>query len=302
VHELAGPATIDDLVADAAAHGYETTTRLIRDWAALGLLDYPMRRGAGKGRGSKAALYPENQRRLFLSLLHKRPNARIGALARIPVWLWVHYGDAYVPTAQAGRALGTWLDEARTSKQQARETARAVLRQLDHPDAAADDRRRLLDVVTEINYTGRADLPDLRRAVRAVFEPGSDEVIRAVGHPAAPLTVDVVMGVVAARLAIVARLTDHAVRDDELRRARQVYRVTYAQYAVQQPTLAHESSPAHRSMYAPVLLQESFDACCGGLLLVMGLASLNRQDAGQQRRGAAPPGGGSGPSSARSLR
>ena len=58
------PGTIDDMVADAAAAGYQATARLIRDWTEHGLLDYPHKRPAGKGHGSAPALYPASQRML----------------------------------------------------------------------------------------------------------------------------------------------------------------------------------------------------------------------------------------------
>jgi hypothetical protein len=51
------PGTIDDLVADAAGRGHAITVRMIRHWTAAGLLDSPQRRPAGKGHGSRPALY-----------------------------------------------------------------------------------------------------------------------------------------------------------------------------------------------------------------------------------------------------
>ncbi|MEV5717285.1 hypothetical protein AB0L41_25630 [Amycolatopsis mediterranei] len=102
------PGTIDDLVADAAAAGHQVSARLVRDWTELGLLDYPLRRPAGKGHGSKAALYTANQRGLFLTLLSKRREAgSIRSLARIPVFTWMYFSDEHVPLRQTRRAFMT---------------------------------------------------------------------------------------------------------------------------------------------------------------------------------------------------
>jgi hypothetical protein len=85
VEQLTEPGTINDLTTDAARHGHQVIARLVRDWSERGLLDYPTRRPAGKGHGSKQALYTANQRMLFLSLLDKRAGNSIRSLARMPV-------------------------------------------------------------------------------------------------------------------------------------------------------------------------------------------------------------------------
>ena len=99
------PGTIEDMVADATAAGYQATERLIRDWTQHGLLDYPQKRPAGKGHGSAPALYPASQRNLLLTLLYHRPGKNISSLARIPVCIWMYWGEEYVPLRQAHRAL-----------------------------------------------------------------------------------------------------------------------------------------------------------------------------------------------------
>src|SRR5258708_18588146 len=92
-----GPGPVDVRGVDAAAAGYEVTVRLVRDWTQAGLLDRPRKRPAGRGRGSSPALYPENQRKLLLTLLSKRPGNSIKSLARIPAGIWMYWGDEDVP-------------------------------------------------------------------------------------------------------------------------------------------------------------------------------------------------------------
>lgn len=80
------PITIDGMLSTAATAGHPVTKRLIRDWSSLGLLDHPLRQPAGKGHGSRPALYPWSQARLLEVLLHHRAQGqRIQGLARTPV-------------------------------------------------------------------------------------------------------------------------------------------------------------------------------------------------------------------------
>ena len=223
------PGTIDDMVADAAAAGYPANVRLIRDWTQQGLLDSPRRRPAGKGHGSAAALYSASQRDLLLALLYHRPGKSISSLARIPVAIWMYWGDEYVPVHQAHRALRCHLGDpqsraysreaTRASKDRAHATARAVLRQLDNPRATPAARRELLDVLTETAWTGRPDFGMLERAITAVFDAGSTQIRRATGHPAAPVTTEAMVTSVRARLAAVSALTAGQVTGEMLAQA-----------------------------------------------------------------------------------
>ena len=167
------------------------------------------------------------------------------------------------------------LGDPRVSKKQARQSAQEILRQLDNPSATVGARRELLDAFSEIAYTGRADYQRLEAAVREVFEPGAGKIRRAVGHPAAPMMAQTMIDVVRARLAAVARLKANEVTDEEFRQARHIHLVTYAEYAVQQPTLAAHAPTANIDMYEPVTAEEALNNCCGHLLTTLGLAALH---------------------------
>lgn len=221
------PGIIDDLVTDAERVGESATPRLIRAWTAVGLLDAPARRPAGKGHGSLPALYSPAQRELFVSLLRHRHNSGIRSLARIPVFVWMYWGDSYVPLRQVRIALTTWLNDATTSQKVARQTAQELLAQLDHPQATHAARTRLRDVLAQMAYTGGrgADLDQLEQAVRAVFEPGHGQVRRAIGHPEAALMSETTVHLLRARLTALTLLRDNAVTDDDFRDARHALRV-----------------------------------------------------------------------------
>ncbi|UOZ07907.1 hypothetical protein [Amycolatopsis sp. WQ 127309] len=273
------PVTIDDLVADAAVAGHQVSVRLIRDWTERGLLDYPQHRPAGKGHGSKPALYSGNQRSLFLTLLGKRREAgSIRSLARIPVFTWMYFGDEHVPLHQARRAFMTWLGDARTSRQRAKTSAQALLMQLDHPGASTRARRELLAQLTEVAYTGTTNLSQLEHAVRAVFEPGGSPIRRAVGHPSAALTANSAVHLIRARLTAYRLLAAEAIPDELFVEARQEHLMHLGRYQLEQPMLA-TGSPADRpQMYEVLSTSDLFNSCCDHLLTTIGLKLAQGSD------------------------
>ncbi len=277
------PGTISDMMTDAADAGHRVTARLLRDWTAQGLLDYPQRRPAGKGHGSDPALYPANQRNLLLTLLHHREGKNISSLARIPVGIWMYWGEDYVPLRQARRALLRFLgdqdasrnlagDVMRATKQRARETARAMLGQFNTPDATPEARRELLAAITHAAWSGTPDLGRIEAAIRAVFEPGYSNAHRAVGHPEAPMLAEsVIIGIRVRMAAITALLTPGKVSDQDLVDARDAHLFHYADYAARQPQYA-AAAPADRpTMYEPVTAEDALSNCCGHLLTALGL-------------------------------
>jgi hypothetical protein len=288
------PGTIGDLVADAAAAGYEASERLVRDWTAHGLLDSPQRRPAGKGHGSAAALYPAAQRHLLLTLLHHRPGNSISSLARIPVGIWMYWGEEWVPIRQARRALLRHLgdpqsrtyarDVGRASKDRARAAARSMLSQLDSPQATPQARRDLLDAVTDAAWTGKPDLDVLERAVTAVFDAGTTRIRRAIGHPSAPVTTDAMIGVIRARLEALTALTAGRVTDEALTQARDAHLFGYAEYIAMRPALAASAPPGAPQLYAPVTAEDTLNNCCGHLLTALGLEILCPEEAERMRR------------------
>lgn len=265
------PGTIDDMVTDAAERGYEASVRLVRDWSERGLLDRPQKRPAGKGRGSAPAIYSANQRNLLLTLLHHRPGNHIRSLARIPIGIWMYWGEEYVPLRQARRALMTWLGDPRASMQAAKDAARAILGQIDSPGASPQARRELLAVLTDANYTGRPDFPRIEQAIRTVFEPDSRQIRRVIGNPAAPMMTESMIGVMKARLAAVSALMTGQVTDETLLQARDAHLFAYADYAAKQPFLAATTPASVPPLYEPVTAETSLNGCSGYLLSAIGL-------------------------------
>ena len=288
MEQITEPGTIDQLVTDAAERGYRAGARMIRDWTAAGLLDYPERRSAGKGHGSRPALYPARQRELFLTLLHHRPTNGIRSLARIPVGIWMYWGEAFVPLRQARRAMTTWLGDPRSSRRQAWEYAGEVLRRLDNPRATPAARKTLREFLADVAYTGRADLPRLERVVRDVFEPGAGQIRRAMGHPDAPFMAESIISLIQAHLAGIDRLARGDVTDGDFEAARHAHLVAFADYAVQQPQLARYAPAGDPNMYEPVTAEAALNSCCGNLLTGLGMAVLYPEGAARAARRAVP--------------
>jgi hypothetical protein len=280
---------VDDLVADAAAAGHKITVRLIRDWTQAGLLDRPRKRPAGRGRGSSPALYPANQRQLLLTLLHHRPDNGIKSLAKIPVAIWMYWGDEYVPLRQARQALLTWLGDPRLSLRHAKETARATLGQLDSPAATPAARRQLRTVLADIAHTSHLDADRLERALLDVFEPDYRHVYRAIGHPSASLTVESVINVIQARLAAVDLLRQGQVGDAAFYQARYANLMFYAEYAVNlQPVFTRSNPPQIPGMYEPVTAEKALNEGCLNLLTTIGLQAMHPERAADLLSGVSP--------------
>jgi len=276
------PGTISDLVCDAEAAGFRATERLVRDWTRHGLLDYPRRRPTGKGHGSAPALYPAAQRNLFVTLLAKRPGNNVASLARIPVCIWMHWGEDWVPLRQARRALLRWIGDPnagarfeqnalRTSKRRALAAARAITAQIESAEATPAARHALIEALADANYSGVPDFVRIENAVKAVFEPGFSTLRRAAGHPAAPVMAESIITIFKARLAAVTRLTAGIVTDEQLTDARDSYLFAYAEYVAAQPVLATASPGGRPQLYAPVTAEDTLSNCCGNLLSALGM-------------------------------
>jgi hypothetical protein len=291
VDELSGDGTIDEMTAEAAAAGYQVTARLVRDWTEAGLLDYPRRRSAGKGHGSRQALYPQSQRQLFLTLLHHRAKGNgIASLARIPVGIWMYWGDGFVPLRQVRRAMITWVGDPRSSMRRARETAKELASLLDNPAATRAARRELREALAELAYTGRADIDRLERSVIGVFEAGYGTLHRATGHPEAPVMVDSVIAILRARLVAIDLVRSDSLSDDDYCAARRRHLATYAEYAAKQHFYALHAPADRLGVFEQVTADSALNDCCSHLLTTIGMSALYPEGASRVDAMPAPTG------------
>lgn len=272
------PGSIDELLADARSAGYQISSRLITDWVSHGLLDRPKRRPKGRGHGSDKGEYSANQRRLFLTLLDKRViSPHIRSLARIPLFIWLYWGDDYVPTRQALRAFTAWLGDFRVSKAASRKAAQQFLGQLNNPQATYAARRELLDTLTDAAYCGRIDQEQLRGAVAAVFEPSRSVIHRAIGPVQAPLTTDSIIQLIEARLSAAQSVAIGDVKEQQLALARQAHLRHIAEYLNLLPNMRAEVPANLATAFSAPTAQTLADNCGTDLLTILGLQQQAKQ-------------------------
>ncbi|MFD7460266.1 MULTISPECIES: hypothetical protein [unclassified Streptomyces] len=275
--KVTAPGTLEDMIEDARAAGFDLQKRTIHDWIARGLLDQPLRRGAG--RGSRPGLHSENQRKLFLLLLTKRDEMpKLPMLALIPLSIWLWWGVNWVPTRQALKALATWFGDGARRKQVCHDAALRVLEQLDHPLASETARARLVRLFEAISYRGRmtaVDREELETAARSVFEPqsvfGSTGLVRAVGPSAMPFTVEALLTKTSAVVEAIRVLRDNCMTEELLERAKTLHLRSKREYAELRPTLEAQTAGPLSALFSERTLDEEFNAIGTDLLLVIGL-------------------------------
>lgn len=274
---MTGPGTLDDMIEDAHAAGFDIQKRTVTDWIARGLLDRPRRRGAG--RGSRPGLHSENQRKLFLLLLTKREEMpKLPALALIPLTIWLWWGDEWVPRRQALKALMTWFGDGARSKEVCQGAARGLLQQLDHPMASETARTRLVRTFAQISYRGGmsdTDRAELETAVRAVFEPPSvfrtTGMVRAVGPHALPLTIEAVLAKASAVAAAMQTLRGKHVTEELLGQAKALYQKSKHEYAELRPALAAHTDGPLSGLFSERTVEEEVNDVGNDLVFGIGL-------------------------------
>src|SRR5438874_3846691 len=86
------------------ARGFPRTPRWHERWIELGLLD----RG-DRSPGNASYTWPATQLELAVTLLRQSAKGlSLGALPKMVVFVWLGWGDAYVPRRQIQRAMQTW--------------------------------------------------------------------------------------------------------------------------------------------------------------------------------------------------
>ncbi len=218
-----------DLVTAAKEHSHRrVSARLVDDWVAQGLLDRPEHRPLGYGRGSLPAVWSDNQRELFLTLLQKRDEgAPIAALCNIPVWLWLWWGEGYVPLPQVRRAMRTWAKAAGYPPMgRARADMRRLIGDWGDPGTRRKDRRALEEALYPMVCSGRVNEAVLLPLVQRVFDP------KGTGAPRGPvggqLTPEGYVCLLRARVDAMAGLD--AFDDQHFEQARVAYLVTRHRY------------------------------------------------------------------------
>ncbi len=242
---------------------------MILDWQTFGLLDYPDPQGGlGRGRGSKKALYSAHQRSLFQALLqHRSTTKRIRQLTVIPVYLWLYWGEQYVPLRQAKLAFATYLGATtRASRDRAEQAARQLTEQLAHPAARDTDRTKLRRLLGDAMWAGSGLSPQLQEVLQRVFDPAGEG--RTLGPPGATLTAAAFTTAAMAKAAVVRLVERDELPDAAYLTARITAQHTMQEYLRRQPELAQHAGELS-SLFQPLTDQDLVMNSCRNLLEVL---------------------------------
>lgn len=269
--------TIKDLCEIAKARGVAVSPRLVLDWIELGLLDQTKKLYLGR-RGRKG-LFPEEQLHLFLALLEHRGKlphrGAIPAMCNIPVFIWLYWGDQYVPLRQVRRVLATWGKGVLShSWSGARKNAREVLRKL-NPPSRARGRRAFIEALTRTIYQlssggqpAKIDWNALVAVVQRVLGVSTADQPR--GPMGAPVTAQSVVLLTRARLEAIVHLK--GIDDSSFEWARFMYHTLFGQYLRERPKLA--TDPALGHLFTAPTPSDVFSKACLDLVTLLGLARL----------------------------
>lgn len=261
--------TADELVEAAKKAGHsDLSTRTITDWVQKGLLDQPLRQSKGRNKGSDKGLFQPPQRDLLLLVLDKRAGTRgIAHLLRIPLAIWLYWGDDYVPTRQALRALTEWAKRHQTSSQaRARDGVDGLIAQIAHPEANPTALRGL-ERTLMLAATSRNIPSDLRERITAVVDPHGQG--RVLGLPGIPVQPEAQVGAWIGQRRAIAQLLAKQVKAADMDKARTELRQTLAEYQAIQPYLAVAipSDPYEAVQASPLELERLVQNAATDLLL-----------------------------------
>lgn len=273
--------TTEELTGEALARGYrDVSKRLIYDWSSLGLLDSPTLYSPGR-RGRPDA-FPDSQRQLFLVLLEqrKRRTKQILGLCNVPVFVWLWWGDDYIPLRQVRRALKTWgracLADSVVGAQRA---ATQLLRQMNLPRYARGRmalKLALARVIVEISAgkdPDHVDWGDVEAKLLRVWSVDGTGKPR--GPTGAQTTPHMIITMLQDRYRTVVRLDEF---DNFLFEwARWVYRTTSREYHLHSRDYARDPALGHLHRETSTVEHIANHACLD-LLSTLGSAHLVHSD------------------------
>ena len=235
--------TLTDLLRDARELGWVAANeRMVRSWYTLGLIGAPRRNSLGQGRGQLPATYSAEQRALFRAVVRKRLDGRRNsALAHIPIWAWLSFGDTWADVAQIRRATRTALGPLPPTRRAAVTASRMFTASINVNRAPTQAVGRLNVVLTDLLLSGleARDLDRLHAAVSSVFEPHSADASAAA--PLALINVDAIVGSLKAR--VLGAVKFASLTDEQLDAVRLRHQAEWAQYVSVAPNLAEQAGP-----------------------------------------------------------
>ncbi len=248
------------LVAEARRHGYRISAKLVERWVTIGLLDQARAIGRSRGKGVDRR-WPEEQRQLLLSLLqHHRQTQTIRALTNIPVFVWLLWGEDYIPVRQVRRCLETYCQASRDARTfRGTAWARKLVRDLTRPGAPARAKEILVDELLASVRDGALHETELRRRLVEVVGPED---------PGAQVDGPRAYAIVAAQWALLHHFYD--LTDAHFRWARAFYLYGQADYAPAHKELA--ADPRFGRLHQPFDLQHIANSAAENVRFILSMA------------------------------
>lgn len=267
--------TKEQLLDDAREAGLDGSPRLLRTWVQSGLIDRPALKSGGRAKGV-VGYYSENQRRLFLTLLrHRQAGATLKQMTNLPVWLWLRWGDAYVPVRQVRLALLAWRKAVPSAGRTKRDTSAANVTQLlAAPGVRQGHHRWLRTMLADIPVDLDVDLAELVSAARAVIDPARTNIPR--GPVEAQLFPEGYSELVAARLEALNALEEFSPRpfsDEEFTNARNAYRRDTVDY--RRRVKEFRADPDIGQIFEIPSAEQEINSACQNLTELLGLLRRN---------------------------
>jgi hypothetical protein len=154
--------TKEQLIIESRELGYPVSEKKFERWVDWGLLDTATpvgrQRGAGVGR-----FWPERQRKLFLCLVEQHEAHSIRVLGNIPIFIWLWWGEDYIPIWQARRLMENF-----TRARSPRNWARQIVSDFARPGADTGAKFRLTDRLTQYAGEYTRDLVKSSRFNRSI--------------------------------------------------------------------------------------------------------------------------------------
>ncbi|MCU1358018.1 MAG: hypothetical protein JWM89_3436 [Acidimicrobiales bacterium] len=254
--------TRTQLIDEAEKRDFALSNRQITDWVEKGLLDKPRRRGTG--RGSKLAVWSDNQVEMLFSILDKhRTVKKAPRLADLPVGAWLGWGEDYVSLVQVRRAMRTWAGANSDSLVgRIRQSVDLLLKDFDAKPAV---RRELRETLTDllVGISDEGQLLARRDAIAAALRKAQGATRSDLVLP----KVDAYLTVVEARIAGTTPFrngTDASVFPDAtFRRAWTLHNISNAEYA------------RKSGLPSAAVIQELFDAACQRFAALLGYSLIS---------------------------
>lgn len=276
------------------------TARAFSDWVERGLIDRSTSRpGAGRGKGSQGGRWPRAQLELLAIIVAKREQVpdrgAIVALANIPTFLWLGWGEEYAPIRQVRRCVGTWAEfyQHRLGEigRMKTETGR-LARSIKAPSARRTDITAFARALANTSVSKRVELArDLLGLGDRVIDP--ENVGREFGAPGASLDSEKLLNSLVSmqyatehaardRLADLRGSTKHWFTDLHYRQGRQAWFEGHYEYQLRQPLL-RAAGPA--DMYKALTLDDVGNNACRDVLMLIGFVDPRVPRPWEQRSG-----------------